>query len=143
MKLRTLLQISDSDAQGTLKGLLPEQLVAMDCRILLSNTYHLGNRHLNIQFRHSFDCQETIKHIFFPGLVLRYLKQLEDFTSDQMKHQISSTLSHIQSKPNPSTFVFRSLTCRFMGWPRSLLTDSGGFQMVSLLEVFHGSQLNL
>merc|ERR1712126_721511 len=30
--------------QGTLKGLLPQQLVEMDCRILLSNTYHLGNR---------------------------------------------------------------------------------------------------
>ena len=34
--------------QGTLKGLLPEQLVAMDCRIMLSNTYHLGNRLFSI-----------------------------------------------------------------------------------------------
>jgi len=30
--------------QGTLKGLLPDQLEALDCRIMLSNTYHLGNR---------------------------------------------------------------------------------------------------
>ena len=46
--------------QGTLKGLLPDQLVELDCRyslllqvlyctdlpcrIMLSNTYHLGNR---------------------------------------------------------------------------------------------------
>ena len=30
--------------QGTLKGLLPEQMVDLDCRIMLSNTYHLGNR---------------------------------------------------------------------------------------------------
>jgi len=67
--------------QGTLKGLLPEQLVAMDCRIMLSNTYHLGNR---------------------PGVeVLEAAGGLH----------------------------------KFMGWPRSLLTDSGGFQMVSLLEL--------
>ncbi len=30
--------------QGTLKGLFPEQLEMMDCRIMLGNTYHLGNR---------------------------------------------------------------------------------------------------
>lgn len=30
--------------QGTLKGLLPIQLEQMDCRIMLGNTYHLGNR---------------------------------------------------------------------------------------------------
>lgn len=30
--------------QGTMKGILPEQLVEMDCRILLCNTYHLGHR---------------------------------------------------------------------------------------------------
>jgi len=67
--------------QGTLKGLLPEQLIDMDCRIMLSNTYHLGNR---------------------PGVdVLEAAGGLH----------------------------------RFMNWPRSLLTDSGGFQMVSLLEL--------
>ena len=30
--------------QGTLKGMTPRQLEALDCRILLGNTYHLGNR---------------------------------------------------------------------------------------------------
>lgn len=30
--------------QGTLKGLTPRQLEELDCRILLGNTYHLGNR---------------------------------------------------------------------------------------------------
>uniref|UniRef100_A0A1I7WMG8 Queuine tRNA-ribosyltransferase catalytic subunit 1 n=1 Tax=Heterorhabditis bacteriophora TaxID=37862 RepID=A0A1I7WMG8_HETBA len=30
--------------QGTMKGILPEQLLDMDCRILLCNTYHLGHR---------------------------------------------------------------------------------------------------
>uniref|UniRef100_A0A182N6C1 Queuine tRNA-ribosyltransferase catalytic subunit 1 n=1 Tax=Anopheles dirus TaxID=7168 RepID=A0A182N6C1_9DIPT len=67
--------------QGTLKGILPEQLLELDCRIMLGNTYHLGMR---------------------PGTdVLEKAGGL---------HQ-------------------------FMGWPRALLTDSGGFQMVSLLQL--------
>ena len=67
--------------QGTLKGLLPEQMEELDCRIMLSNTYHLGNR---------------------PGVeVLEQAGGLH----------------------------------KFMGWNRSLLTDSGGFQMVSLLKL--------
>lgn len=30
--------------QGTLKGLTPEQLHELNCRIILGNTYHLGHR---------------------------------------------------------------------------------------------------
>lgn len=30
--------------QGTLKGILPDQLEAIDCQIILGNTYHLGMR---------------------------------------------------------------------------------------------------
>jgi len=30
--------------QGTLKGLAPEQLEDLGCRMMLGNTYHLGNR---------------------------------------------------------------------------------------------------
>ena len=30
--------------QGTLKGLVPEQLEELGCQIMLGNTYHLGNR---------------------------------------------------------------------------------------------------
>ena len=67
--------------QGTLKGILPEQLERMDCRIILGNTYHLGNR---------------------PG---------------------AETLRKAGGLHN------------FMGWRRALLTDSGGFQMVSLLKL--------
>eukprot|EP00088_Acartia_fossae_P020033 TRINITY_DN2172_c0_g1_i4.p1 TRINITY_DN2172_c0_g1~~TRINITY_DN2172_c0_g1_i4.p1 ORF type:complete len:409 (+),score=68.12 TRINITY_DN2172_c0_g1_i4:43-1269(+) len=64
--------------QGTLKGIIPEQLEALDCRIMLANTYHLGNR---------------------PG------------------EQVLKAGGGLH---------------KFMNWPRSLLTDSGGFQMVSL-----------
>ncbi|CAB3231187.1 unnamed protein product [Arctia plantaginis] len=67
--------------QGTMKGLLPDQLESLDCEIILGNTYHLGNR---------------------PGTeVLRKAGGLHNF----------------------------------MGWNRALLTDSGGFQMVSLLKL--------
>ncbi|RZF41101.1 hypothetical protein LSTR_LSTR002733 [Laodelphax striatellus] len=67
--------------QGTLKGLLPEQLEALDCHIILGNTYHLGTR------------------------------------------------------PGPELIKKAGGLHKFMGWNRALLTDSGGFQMVSLLSL--------
>ncbi|XP_063838776.1 queuine tRNA-ribosyltransferase catalytic subunit [Ostrinia nubilalis] len=67
--------------QGTMKGLLPEQLENLDCEIILGNTYHLGNR---------------------PG-------------------------TEILEKAGGLH--------KFMSWNRALLTDSGGFQMVSLLKL--------
>lgn len=30
--------------QGTMKGLLPDQLINLNCQIILGNTYHLGMR---------------------------------------------------------------------------------------------------
>ncbi|XP_043496634.1 queuine tRNA-ribosyltransferase catalytic subunit [Polistes fuscatus] len=67
--------------QGTLKGLLPQQLEELNCQIILGNTYHLGNR---------------------PGIeILQKAGGLH----------------------------------KFMNWKRALLTDSGGFQMVSLLSL--------
>jgi len=36
--------------QGTLKGLLPEQLEQLGCRLMLGNTYHLGNRPVSAIF---------------------------------------------------------------------------------------------
>nr|XP_045618263.1 queuine tRNA-ribosyltransferase catalytic subunit 1-like isoform X2 [Procambarus clarkii]XP_045618264.1 queuine tRNA-ribosyltransferase catalytic subunit 1-like isoform X2 [Procambarus clarkii]XP_045618265.1 queuine tRNA-ribosyltransferase catalytic subunit 1-like isoform X2 [Procambarus clarkii] len=67
--------------QGTMKGLLPEQVKDTKAQIILGNTYHLGSR---------------------PGKDL-----LQDFGGLH----------------------------KFMQWDRALLTDSGGFQMVSLLEL--------
>ncbi|KAK6632336.1 hypothetical protein RUM44_007377 [Polyplax serrata] len=67
--------------QGTVKGILPEQLETLNCKIILGNTYHLGTR---------------------PGReVVRKAGGLH----------------------------------KFMGWKNALLTDSGGFQMVSLLKL--------
>lgn len=67
--------------QGTLKGLLPDQLEKLNCQIILGNTYHLGTR------------------------------------------------------PGPDVIKKAGGLHKFMGWKRSLLTDSGGFQMVSLLKL--------
>lgn len=67
--------------KGTIKGILTEQLLDMNCQILLGNTYHLGNK---------------------PGL--KILKRAGGLHN-------------------------------FMSWPRCILTDSGGFQMVSLLKL--------
>ncbi|XP_034951761.1 queuine tRNA-ribosyltransferase catalytic subunit 1 [Chelonus insularis] len=67
--------------QGTLKGLMPQQLEELNCQIILGNTYHLGMR---------------------PGI------EILDEAGGLHK---------------------------FMNWKRPLLTDSGGFQMVSLLKL--------
>ena len=67
--------------QGTMKGLNSQQLIDLDCHVILGNTYHLALR---------------------PG--------------QELFDQVGGLHS-------------------FMNWPRGLLTDSGGFQMVSLLKL--------
>ncbi|XP_045479548.1 queuine tRNA-ribosyltransferase catalytic subunit [Harmonia axyridis] len=67
--------------QGTLKGILPEQLEKLNLQIMLANTYHLGTK---------------------PGVEI--LKKAGGLH-------------------------------KFMNWNKNLLTDSGGFQMVSLLKL--------
>ena len=62
---------------GTVKGLTSQQLVDLDCHVILGNTYHLENR---------------------PG-------------SD-----IVAQMGGLHG---------------FIGWPRGMLTDSGGFQVRS------------
>ncbi|XP_018574043.1 queuine tRNA-ribosyltransferase catalytic subunit [Anoplophora glabripennis] len=67
--------------QGTLKGLLPEQLEKLGVQIMLANTYHLG------------------------------------------------------TKPGAEILKKAGGLHKFMNWNGALLTDSGGFQMVSLLKL--------
>ena len=64
--------------KGVMKGITSKQMEELDCRIMLSNTYHLGTN---------------------PGS--EYLAKVGGLH-------------------------------KFMSWKRNLLTDSGGFQMVSL-----------
>lgn len=44
--------------QGTMKGILPEQLYSMDCRIILANTYHLGLRPVSILSLYERNCRD-------------------------------------------------------------------------------------
>ena len=67
--------------QATVKSMSPAELEAMDCRILLGNTYHLNAR---------------------PGV------------------EIVSKCGGLH---------------KFMGWPRAILTDSGGYQVFSLAKL--------
>ena len=39
--------------QGTLKGLIPEQLEELNCQIMLGNTYHLGHRPVSESLRNA------------------------------------------------------------------------------------------
>lgn len=64
--------------KGVMKGITSQQMEDLDCRIMLSNTYHLGTK---------------------PGW------------------QFLADVGGLH---------------KFMGWNRNILTDSGGFQMVSL-----------
>lgn len=64
--------------KGTMKGITSRQMENLDCRILLSNTYHLAN---------------------LPG------------------QEFLAKVGGLH---------------KFMSWNRNILTDSGGFQMVSL-----------
>jgi len=67
--------------QGTVKGLTSQQLVDLNCGVVLGNTYHLGHR------------------------------------------------------PGPDVMDAVGGLHQFMNYPRAMLTDSGGFQMVSLLQL--------
>ena len=85
--------------KGTLKGVLPEEIVALNCPIILSNTYHLA-----IQ----------------PGTdVIDELGGLHRFMG--AKHK---------TEENGSDGASESYEVDY-----SLLTDSGGFQMVSLAKL--------
>ncbi|CAH2066494.1 unnamed protein product, partial [Iphiclides podalirius] len=50
--------------QGTMKGLLPDQLESLDCEIILGNTYHLGNRpeitEEGVKFKSPYDNSEIM-----------------------------------------------------------------------------------
>eukprot|EP01112_Ceratiomyxa_fruticulosa_P012015 TRINITY_DN3308_c0_g1_i2.p1 TRINITY_DN3308_c0_g1~~TRINITY_DN3308_c0_g1_i2.p1 ORF type:complete len:394 (-),score=64.92 TRINITY_DN3308_c0_g1_i2:35-1216(-) len=67
--------------QGTVKGLTSQQVVDLNCGVILGNTYHLGHR------------------------------------------------------PGPDVMKKLGGLHEFMNYPRAMLTDSGGFQMVSLLKL--------
>ncbi|KAJ2723621.1 Queuine tRNA-ribosyltransferase catalytic subunit 1 [Coemansia sp. Benny D115] len=58
-------------------------------------------------------------------------KQLEDLDC----HVILGNTYHLGSRPGPELLEAAGGLHKFMAWNRGLLTDSGGFQMVSLLKL--------
>ena len=68
--------------QGTLKGMTPRQLEALDCRILLGNTYHLGNRPVrsSVKFLHG-PVKIFLTHKFFAARVVRCWREWEVCTN--------------------------------------------------------------
>lgn len=64
------------------------------------------------------------------GVLVDQLKQ------DNINCQIMlSNTYHLGLRPGPDTLKKAGGLHKFMGWDRALLTDSGGFQMVSLLQL--------
>lgn len=91
--------------QGALKGITVEQLEELEVEIILGNTYHLGLR---------------------PGEeVLRELTVRKDARAAAEGTKTSVDGVH----DNMDGIHFME------GWRRNILTDSGGFQMVSLLKL--------
>ncbi|KAG5472398.1 hypothetical protein LSCM1_03797 [Leishmania martiniquensis] len=93
--------------QGALKGITVEQLEELDVEIILGNTYHLGLR---------------------PGEeVLRALTARKNAREAAAGARTSA--DGIRDNMDGIHFM--------ESWKRNILTDSGGFQMVSLLKLAH------
>ncbi|KAL7702810.1 queuine tRNA-ribosyltransferase [Lotmaria passim] len=91
--------------QGALKGITVEQLEELDVEIILGNTYHLGLR---------------------PGEeILRELTSRK--TARESETGTQTSLDGVHDNMDGIHFL--------ESWRRNILTDSGGFQMVSLLKL--------
>ena len=104
--------------KGTLKGVLPSEIEAMDCPIILANTYHLA-----IQ-----PGTELIDAVFhglhnFMGGTLTTTNHSEE--EDQSLPSIDA--ANTTTSQQPTKQQQQRARRRY-----NLLTDSGGFQMVSL-----------
>jgi queuine/archaeosine tRNA-ribosyltransferase len=89
--------------QGALKGVLTKQINELNCNLILGNTYHLGNRPV---------CNFCV----YVVVILAEIKANSNF-----------------SQKGPEILTEADGLHKFMNWNGALLTDSGGFQMVSLL----------
>ncbi|RNF12270.1 putative queuine tRNA-ribosyltransferase [Trypanosoma rangeli] len=95
--------------QAALKGVTVEQLEELDVEIILGNTYHLGLRPGEDIFNN----------------ITRLKNAQENAAKDSEAQEIES--SRIRNNMDGIHFL--------QGWRRNILTDSGGFQMVSLLRL--------
>ncbi|KAG8339977.1 queuine tRNA-ribosyltransferase [Trypanosoma vivax] len=96
--------------QAALKGVTVDQLESLDVEIILGNTYHLGLR---------------------PGehILNEITRRKNALQHDCLAEQIASQPPAKRVRDNMDGIHF------LQGWKRNILTDSGGFQMVSLLQL--------
>ena len=96
--------------KGTLKGVLPDEIANMKCPIILANTYHL-------EIQPGTELIDSVfggLHNFMGGMVPSSLDSSTDSANDAANKTKSNTDGRMQKRLY------------------NLLTDSGGFQMVSL-----------
>lgn len=78
--------------------------------------------------------------IFF-NIYLNKIGTIKGLTSEQVSSEpldaqiILGNTYHLSSHPGSDKIAEFGGLHKFMNWPRNLLTDSGGFQMVSLLDL--------
>ncbi len=65
--------------QGTMKGLTSQQLIEMDCQIILGNTYHLGNRPVISSCHEEWSFLNNALPLFIR--VVKSWEKLVDFTA--------------------------------------------------------------
>jgi len=71
--------------------------------------------------------------IFMPVATLGALRHIDLSFADELDYQILlANTYHLMIRPGQEHFTATDGLHRFMRWPRSLLTDSGGFQLFSL-----------
>ncbi|ORC90896.1 putative queuine tRNA-ribosyltransferase [Trypanosoma theileri] len=99
--------------QAALKGVTVEQLESLDVEIILGNTYHLGLRP-----------GEAILNEITRRKNIQQEEALDQNNGEEKDGKISS---RIRNNMDGIHFL--------QGWKRNILTDSGGFQMVSLLRL--------
>jgi queuine tRNA-ribosyltransferase catalytic subunit len=97
--------------KGTLKGVMPDEIAAMSCPIILANTYHLAIQPGTELIQSVFGGL----HNFMGGMV-----EKEEKVGGGCAGTATDASSDSGSAPTPPRRLY------------NLLTDSGGFQMVSL-----------
>lgn len=112
--------------QAALKGVTVEQLEEMDVEIILGNTYHLG---LCPGERVLREITERKQEQEEPSRKRARGAAGDALTNDAPLSSALSSAGAVKVKDNMDGIHFLE------GWRRNLLTDSGGFQMVSLLKL--------
>ena len=74
--------------------------------------------------------------VFMPTATLGTLKGVnhQDFLSEQLPQILLTNTYHLYVRPGMDIMARAGGVHNFMGWPRAVLSDSGGFQVFSLAE---------